>query len=1281
MNKKLLLICFCIFLFQIQNSNAQWELVGEDFAGGQTNQQLKLDSNNNLYLAYTDINNEEQIIVKRRSATTGDWELLGSTTFSGNNASDLSLAIYNDMPYIGYKDGDSGKINVSKFDGISWVNVGAAGFSPGTVGDLSLAIDNLGVPYVAFSDNNNNNKTTVMKYASLAWETVGVAGFTTTGTSMQSLAIDSNNVPYVAYQMSGADYSNKGYVSTFNGTSWDLIKSGPNDAATFGLATYINLVIDSNDTLFLGFKDQTASNGTSVMSFDGTSWSYLGSAGFGSNSDNQNLIITNNDVLYVVYRDRSNSSETKLRYYNPAISNWGVINPTIPNQLNSFSFYQKIAVANNGDIFIAFQDEEFNKNKTTVIKHTTVPYSYWENISADNSTEFSFASASYLKTALDANNTPYVAYINENNQLTVTKFNGVKWVVVGTENIDVALDFSFVIDKNNVPYIAYSYIDFSGPPPSKTTKGKEEIATSGNYKVVEEGPGSDGPPPFEVRLLKFDGTSWVSVGDNVKIADGFLPIMALDNNNALHVLFSDSTLEFKNSVIKFNGASWETVGPTGFSVSNSFGSNLVFDSANTPYIGTIENFQNYSVRKFNGVGWQQLGASYEHTDFSPDGNSELINLKIGTNDVLYMSNAAGSGEFLPKGTNALVPGKNALKVFNTTTLAWDDITTAGLPVTFSMLNFDLDPNNVPYIAYLNPDNEIAVNRLNTINQTWELVGTSGFNFGAVDQINMNLDSNSIPYVAYTDENRAYQPRVFSFLTNVELMIPPGISVAWNDPLVWGGTVPTKTSRVTIPAGRTVVIDDVTSAVAASINIEGVLEFNSSGTSSSTLITQTDPIGNIVFKRDVLADQKWHIVAAPLAQNKDVFATNNALASGNGNNKGIGFYNNGNTGWFYYQDGATTSGDFSFGDAYSVLLSDTSELQLAGSATASAVNKVLTKNTTGWNLVGNPYLAFLPINISGNATNNLLDNNAGVFETGFKSLYLWNNDTNDYTVVNQASTSTTFVSPGQGFFINAKDNGAIFKVNPTMRSHETAQFYKSTSNPFSITLAASVGKTVKKSEIKYFNNTTTDLDEGYDAGQFTGGLSSENSVRLFTKLVTDTSNLNIDLALQVLPNANFEEMIVPVGLEVAKETEITLNANVSSLPEGYKVFLEDRKNNVFYQLDTTSEGYKTTVLKSDTVGRFYVHTTTKNLGTTLSVENNNLLNATMYVVEGNILKVNGLESTGTKLEMFNLLGKRVLTENLQEKAASINVNRFAKGFYVIKLKSKEQKEITKKIIIK
>ncbi len=58
-----------------------------------------------------------------------------------------------------------------------WIVLGEEGFSKKEAEYTTIALDNDGVPYVAYSDFGKGKKVTVKKYTQNGWETVGKEGF------------------------------------------------------------------------------------------------------------------------------------------------------------------------------------------------------------------------------------------------------------------------------------------------------------------------------------------------------------------------------------------------------------------------------------------------------------------------------------------------------------------------------------------------------------------------------------------------------------------------------------------------------------------------------------------------------------------------------------------------------------------------------------------------------------------------------------------------------------------------------------------------------------------------------------------------------------------------------------------------------------------------------------------------------------------------------------------------------------------------------------------------
>ena len=83
----------------------------------------------------------------------------------------------------------------------SWQLVGKAGFSDNKAKYISLAIDNKGNPYVAYSDfiSDSDAKAKVIKFDGNTWQAVGGAVSSDKIAEYTSLAIY-NNTPYIAYR-------------------------------------------------------------------------------------------------------------------------------------------------------------------------------------------------------------------------------------------------------------------------------------------------------------------------------------------------------------------------------------------------------------------------------------------------------------------------------------------------------------------------------------------------------------------------------------------------------------------------------------------------------------------------------------------------------------------------------------------------------------------------------------------------------------------------------------------------------------------------------------------------------------------------------------------------------------------------------------------------------------------------------------------------------------------------------------------------------------------------
>ena len=330
------------------------------------------------------------------------WDTVGNIDFSGAYGSDADYATVkidnNSVPYVAFRTSSSFNATVMKFNGNNWVSVGIPNFTVGGVGDLSLALNSNGTPYLAFGDGANASRASVMKYDGTSWVFVGSPGFSAGLAYTTSLAIDKNNIPYVAYE------------------------------------------------------DLANGNKATVMKFNGTSWVPLGSVGFSAGAVRYTcLAIDTSGTPYVAYRDESSTSNGKATVMKYNGSSW--VNVGIPAFTTGHVLTMSLAIDSSGTPYVAFNDTA-SQNQATVMKYIT---GAWVLVGSPG---FSLAGEiRYLNIAINGNGTPYVAYSSNNfgAKITSKKFNGLSWIDAGNSYFSSGeADYtSIAIDRAGTPYVIY----------------------------------------------------------------------------------------------------------------------------------------------------------------------------------------------------------------------------------------------------------------------------------------------------------------------------------------------------------------------------------------------------------------------------------------------------------------------------------------------------------------------------------------------------------------------------------------------------------------------------------------------------------------------------------------------------------------------------------------------------------------------------------------------------------------------------------------------------------
>jgi endoglucanase len=482
---------------------------------------------------------------------------------------------------------------------------------------------------------------------------------------------------------------------------------------------------------------------------------------------------------------------------------------------------------------------------------------------------------------------------------------------------------------------------------------------------------------------------------------------------------------------------------------------------------------------------------------------------------------------------------------------------------------------------------------------------------------------------------------------------------------WDLGVPVSSSHAYIPSGLSnyPVVSETTAAVVNNLTVENTASLSIEN--GGSLIVNGASTGNISYNRTITysADNAsgWYLVASPTVGETydDSWIATHDIVSGAGSNRGIGTYNTQTDDWTYYQAG-TAPNPFTSGIGYSIKRGTTSgSLTFNGSINTSDVSVSVISTGNGYNLIGNPYPAY--INSSSFLTNN----------TGFlisETIWLWNSATNNYDA--KVTTDDFIVSPSQGFFVQANsDTNLNFSHANQLNNADT--FQKSTKTE--VKLQISDGTNNRYAKIYYVNNATTGFDNGYDGEAF-GGIP--NTFGIYTHLLSNNEGKKYQI--QSLPNKDFETLVVPIGIQTEAGKEITFTSEVSNLPEGMKVFLEDRQENIFTRLDNPNGKYKIIQTSSaNEVGRFYLHTSQNTLNSSKAL----LDKTAIYKINNSSLRIVGLPQEKVAVKLFNILGKQLLNTSFEgngvnDIALPKNLNN---GVYIVQLQT-ENGTLNKKIIL-
>jgi len=231
--------------------------------------------------------------------------------------SDPSLAISaTGVPFMLYWDGAYHfNLSVAKFEKDSWIPVGIQGFSSTNVFAASFALNVTGIPYVAYGNIiNDDHKLWVMRLEGNAWVPVGLPIILgKSGGTFNSLALDTAGVPYVAYTEFDRN-ERKLLVMKFEGGIWIPVGSPIHSLRG---AVSPSLALDAAGVLYLAYVDFDYDTKLSVVKLEGGTWVPVGPPSFSMKTDGYpSLALDAAGVPYVAYHgDRDNNFRLLVMKY------------------------------------------------------------------------------------------------------------------------------------------------------------------------------------------------------------------------------------------------------------------------------------------------------------------------------------------------------------------------------------------------------------------------------------------------------------------------------------------------------------------------------------------------------------------------------------------------------------------------------------------------------------------------------------------------------------------------------------------------------------------------------------------------------------------------------------------------------------------------------------------------------------------------------------------------------------------------------------------------------
>jgi len=251
----------------LKYNGSKWDTVGGSFISSCNSYSPKLafSPTDEPYLAFREGVMTGYLGVVKYNGTEWVWVGNIERLFADIHSISLVFNPVDGQPYVAFdvlSPYTDHVANVVKFNGTVWVYVGNKGFSPVIIGDVALAFNSAGQPYVSFGDNSVIFKATVMKFDNSQWVFVGDEGFSNGEAISPKIVVNPiDNLPNVAFNDQGLK---EAVVMKFDGNHWINVGG---DVVNKDYAGFLKLAVNATGQLYLAYADYEHGYKLSVATF------------------------------------------------------------------------------------------------------------------------------------------------------------------------------------------------------------------------------------------------------------------------------------------------------------------------------------------------------------------------------------------------------------------------------------------------------------------------------------------------------------------------------------------------------------------------------------------------------------------------------------------------------------------------------------------------------------------------------------------------------------------------------------------------------------------------------------------------------------------------------------------------------------------------------------------------------------------------------------------------------------------------------------------------------